>query len=919
MALHRSSNGQAPGEISTLPLRVLEHAVYRGPNLFANRPMIRIQIDLGTLEEWPTNRLPGFTDRLLAALPGLLDHGCSFRRPFGLVERLREGTWLGHVIEHVALELQALTGAGTTRGKTRSVFGRKGCYNILFVYEDEGCGVAAGSFAIQLVAALLPEHFRRVEALGRLRQPLLADPLDIPTVLARLRGSYARPPLGPTTRALVDAARKRNIPAVRLDQHSLVQLGQGSRQKRIRASMTGATSFVGVNIAGNKQLTRDLLAQASLPVPKGGVVPTEDEALALARRLGWPVVVKPLDGNHGRGVTIGVADETMLRAAFNVAQRHSRKVIVEQQLAGRDFRILVIAGQVAAVAERRPAHVIGDGQSSIRALVGRENRDPRRGTGHANALTRIVCDAAVLAVLARAGMDLDSVPAAGQAVYLRDTANLSTGGAAIDRTDDIHPANAAVAVQAAAVTGLDVCGIDFLSPDIALPVACTGGGIVEVNAAPGLRMHLAPSEGTARDVAAPVIGALFPRGARARIPILAVTGTNGKSTTVRMVGRILRCAGLNVGMTTTTGLYHNEHLMKRSDASGPRSARSVLANPCVDVAVLETARGGILREGLGFDRCDIGAVLNVTEDHLGLLGIDRLEQLAEVKGVVARAVHRRGAAVLNADDPLCRRITRSVRGQTIWFSLCGGAERPGFIGDHLARGGTAVVLEHEAIVLHRADARTTVTTVAQVPSTLAGAARFNTANALAATAICVGAGIAPERIREGLQAFNSSFEDNPGRLNVHDVHGVKFIVDYAHNPAALRALGGLLHTLRRQHRRVMGMVSIPGDRRDDDIAAMGALAAGLFDEIVFREAPDGRGRATGEVNAMMTASALAAGMDVHCVHRVLDEIDAAEHLLRLARPGDLVVLLPTAIEGVWSRVLGYRPGWTSGLHGQANG
>jgi cyanophycin synthetase len=893
------------------PARLLEWTVYRGPHLFSARPMIRMQLDLGALEEWPTDRLPCFTERLLAMLPGLADHGCSYRAPLGFVKRLHQGTWLGHVIEHVALELQKLAGSSVTRGKTRSVKGRPGVYNILFQYREEEVGIAAGLHAIRLVGALLPDAFAGP---GNLR---ILGPIpdwastDIEAVVSDLEEKRRRSAYGPTTQALVDEAARRYIPVTRLNDGSLVQLGYGSRQKRLRASITGDTSQIGVDIAGDKDQAKRLLTQAGLPAPRGAVVRTAEDAAREARRLGWPVVVKPLDGNHGRGVTLGIDNEEKLGTAFAVAQKISRRVIVEQQLVGSDHRLLVIGGKLVAVAERVPAHVVGDGASSIQVLIDAVNLDPRRGAGHEKVLTRIVPDEAVRLILKARGLTLESVPGKGETVWLRDTANLSTGGTAIDRTDDIHPYNRSVAEQAAAVVGLDVCGIDFLCPDITRPVSETGGGIVEVNAAPGFRMHLEPSSGTPRDVARPVLDLLFPRGRSSRIPIFAITGTNGKSTTARMVARILRERGDNVGMTTTTGVYFNEHLLKRADASGPKSARMVLANAAVDAAVLETARGGILREGLGFDYADVGAVLNVTADHLGIKGIDTIEDLADVKGVVTESVARRGHSVLNADDPMCERVARHARGTIVWFSLLGGAPISGRLKRHVADGGMAVVREPGrdggTIVLHRGGERIVVIEAAAIPATLGGIAEFNIANACAAIAMCAAQGVALESIRAGLAAFTTSFEDSPGRMNVHDAHGMRIIMDYAHNPAGLTALGRVIEGMRHRYNRVLGMVSIPGDRRNDDIMAMGRIAAGLFDEVVFREAPDGRGRVEGEVNSLMSHGAIEAGMSPSSIHRILKEEDAVESLLRSGRPGDLIVLLPSAVDAIWRMITEFEP------------
>jgi cyanophycin synthetase len=869
--------------------------------------MIRLRLDLGALEGWPTNRLPDFVESLLNVLPGLARHGCSYREPGGLVQRMREGTWLGHVIEHVALELQTMAGVPVSRGKTRSVKGQAGVYDILYCFVDSVSGLAAGRAAIELVHGLLPRDLKGVSGLDRVAEPIANDPVDVATIVSVLRRLVTKNGFGPSTKSIVDEALRRGIPVLRLNDASLVQFGYGSRQQRIRASVTGATSLIGAELAGDKAAAKVLLEDAGLPVPSGRAVRSLDEAMAAARQLRWPVVVKPLNGNHGRGVTTGVTNTETLKAAFTEAVRTSRSVIVERELPGNDHRILVVNREVVAAAERIPARVTGDGQHSVAALIDAVNSDPRRGDGHENVLTRIAVDSAVRAMLESQGFDLGSIPRHNQVVRLRGTANLSTGGTAIDRTDAIHPDNAEIAIQAAAIIGLDVAGIDMLTPDISQSVRETGGGIVEVNAAPGLRMHLQPSEGTPRDVARPIVASLFPRRHRSRIPIFAITGTNGKSTTARMVARILCEAGYRVGLTSTSGVYIDGRLQVAGDSSGPKSARMVLRNPTVDAAVLEAARGGILREGLGFDRCDVGAVLNVSADHLGLKGIDTVEDLARVKSIVAESVARRGYAVLNADDPLTRKMARHAGGQIVWFSSRVDTAATEPIRSHVDAGGMAVVQEGGDIILYKFG-RNVVVPVTDVPSTLGGAAEFNIANALAATAITASFGISTDIIALALRAFTTSFEDSPGRLNILDAHGIRIIVDYAHNPAALAALGRLVDHLRRPGARAFGMVSIPGDRRDQDLIEMGALASDIFDEIMFREAPDGRGRPVGSINALMTEGAIAAGKAPQYVHRLVNEEDATDECLRRARPGDLVVLMPTDVDGIWQRVTEFAEG-----------
>ncbi|MCB5177200.1 cyanophycin synthetase [Microvirga lenta] len=896
-------------------MNVIERGVYRGAHLYSLTPMIRFKLDLGALEQWPSNLLPGFTERLLAFLPGLHQHGCSFHEPGGFVRRLEEGTWLGHVAEHVAIELQSLTGIRVTRGKTRSVRGEPGVYNVMYSYQEEDTGLLAGRLALQLVDSLLPPELQGVRGLDRIYrdedEPALQGGFDLQSALKALKYVHRRKALGPTTQSLVLEAERRGIPVIRLDDQSLVQLGTGRHQKRIRASITSLTPSISTDAASDKDLTKAILSDAGIPVPRGDVVRSAGDAVRAAERIGYPVVVKPLDGNHGRGVSIDLSTPEAVTQAFEEAARHSRRVIVESCFTGRDHRILVVNGEVVAVAERVPAHVVGDGRRSIAALVEEVNQDPRRGEGHENVMTRITVGDHARGVLAKAGLTPESVPELGQVVYLCDTANLSTGGTAVDRTDDIHPDNALIARRAARAIGLDVAGIDFIAPDITRSVRETGGGIIEVNAAPGFRMHLQPSEGRPRNVARPVVDMLFPRGAPTRIPVLAITGTNGKSTTARMVGHILRANGLNVGLTSTTGIYVNGDRIVEADASGPWSARVILKDPTVDVAVLETARGGILREGLGFTECDVGLVTNVQPDHLGLKGIDTIEDLAWVKSVVVEAVHRNGTSILNADDPMTVGMRRRAGGRIGYFSLHGGADMPDFLREHIEDGGFAVVREPGRgnggeIVIHEDGDSIQLMRASEIPATLDGLAEFNVQNALGAVAMAYAQGVPVNIIRMALSTYTTSFEHSPGRLNVFDGHGFRVILDYAHNPAGLQALGDLILKMRPRHRRVIGMINIPGDRRDDDMREMGALATRYFDEIIFREDPARRGRRPGEIVALLAEGALSAGFPEQRISLILEEDEAADLCLRMAQPGDLVVLTPTDVEAMWQQVLDFR-------------
>ena len=903
-----SNNDNATGAAGE-PVQVLETGVYRGPHYYSHTPFVRVMLDLGRMEEWPSNRVPDFNDRLIALLPGLERHGCSLKRRGGFIQRLRDGTWFGHVAEHVALELQTLAGTRVTRGKTRSLKGRTGVYNVMFAYQEEPVGLMAGRMALELLDSLLPDDLRGIRGLDRVYR--LDSEFDFDRRLVDLKRLVRRSAYGPTTKSLVDEANRRGIPVMRLNEGSFIQLGQGKHQQRIRASVTSNTSLVAVEAAGDKNFTKKLLGESGIPVPRGVVVRSADDAVREARRLRYPLVTKPLDGNHGRGVTIGIMDEEGLRFGFAeaLAAAKGRDIIIEQFFQGNDHRILVVDGRLIAVAERVPAHVIGDGIHSISALVEQVNKDPRRGEGHENVMTRIRIDAHVREYLSRSGMDVGSIPDAGQIVYLRATANLSTGGTAVDRTNEVHPDNVDIARRAALVIGLDIAGIDFIAPDITKSVRETGGGVIEVNAAPGFRMHLDPSEGAPRDVARPVIEMLFPRGERGRVPIIAITGTNGKSTTGRMVKHILRYTGSTVGLTSTSGVYINDVLVSEGDATGPRSARMVLRDPTVEIAVLETARGGLLREGLAFQESDIGAVLNVAPDHLGLKGIETVEDLAEVKSLIIETVGRRGTSVLNADDPLTVKMARRARGRVAWFSLKGGADMPVFLRHHIEDGGMAVIREPGdeggTIVHYSRGVREIVMKAGDIPGTLHGMATFNVANALAAAAICIAHDVPVLTIRGAMAAFQSTFEQNPGRLNVHDAHGFRVILDYAHNSAGLLALGEVVQGLRHRYKRSIGVISIPGDRRDEDIRELGRIAAGIFDELFFREDPATRGRPGGEVMNLLEEGAFEGGASREHVHSIAGEAAATAAALTAAHAGDLVIVTPTEVNATWQQILAF--------------
>jgi cyanophycin synthetase len=884
-------------------LQIVQTQVFRGPNYFSYDPAIRLVVDLGSLEHWPSNTIPGFNDTLLEMLPGVGEHSCSRGHAGGFRERLEEGTWAGHVAEHIAIELQRESGAQVYRGKTRST-GTPGQYNVTFGYWEEQVGLAAGRLAVRLVNHLV--------------KPEKGFEFDLE--LERLILLAERRAFGPSTQAILDEAASRDVPYIRLNDQSLVQLGQGKYQQRIRATMTSKTSALAVDIAGDKQLTRQLLESAGLPVPPGRIVRTADEAVEAAKRVGFPVVVKPLDGNHGRGVGLDLTSVRAVRGAFSRALKESRRgwVVVEGMVTGRDYRLLVIGGHMVAVAERVPAHVIGDGKHTVRELVAEENADPRRGIGHEKVLTRIKIDEVAEALVRSQGYELDDVPEADTMVLLAATGNMSTGGSAIDRTWDAHEDNVEIAEEAARVVGLDVAGIDFIAPDITVPVRETGGAIVEVNAAPGFRMHTHPTDGEPQYVARPVIDLLFPAGSPSRIPIVAVTGSNGKTTTVRMIAHVMKNMGHKVGLTSTDGILIDGRLTKRVDASGPRSAQTVLQNPRVDFAVFEVARGGILREGLGYGRNDVAVVLNVTGDHLGLRDIDTIEQLAAVKRVIVEAVPRDGFAVLNADDRLVLEMRKHCSGNVILFTMNEDHE---LIERWVRRGRKAVVLQHddkgELIVLRDGRRTMPVGYTHQFPATFDGRARMNVQNLLAAVAACHVSGAHLHDIRHGLRTFTTDFFQAPGRLNLVDLGGVTVLLDYAHNAAGLQMVGDFVERMTSEpppahpgepswsaNLRV-AVVATAGDRRDEDMRELGRVAARYFDEVIVREDVHTRGRDRGETGSLVMQGldeARAQGARVGSAELITDELDACRSALDRSRPGDLVVLCVDRAAEVWDEI-----------------
>jgi cyanophycin synthetase len=879
-------------------MKVLETRVYRGPNVYSLGPAIRLRVDLGELEDYPTLRLPGFNERLLELIPTLHEHTCSYGEPGGFVRRMREdqGTWLGHVLEHVAIELQCLAGTRVTFGKTRSQGLPRSQYHVIYAFAEQAVGTAAGELALAIIRHLLPPD----------RAAHDPEPFDYRAELEALVRLAQRRAFGPSTAALVRAAEERDIPWIRLNDRSLVQLGHGKFQRRIQATITSETRHTAVEIASDKRLTNQILADLGLPVPRQVRVYDAEQAVEEAAVLGYPVVVKPLDGNHGKGVGIGLRTPEQVGAAFEKAAHYSSTVLVETFQEGHDYRLLVVAGKLLAVAQRVPGHVVGDGRHTLAELIDLVNQDPRRGVGHEKVLTRLELDDQALRLIAAAGLTPRSVLPAGETFYLRSTGNLSTGGTSIDKTDVIHYDNRIMAERGVRAIGLDVGGVDFISPDVSRSYKEVGGAIVEINAAPGFRMHTAPTEGTPRDVAGPVIDMLFPQGTPYRIPIAAITGTNGKTTTTRMVGHILKLSGHTVGMATSDGVYIDGVLTVKGDMTGPWASHLVLRDPTVDAAVLETARGGIVRSGLGWRRCAVGAVLNVASDHIGMGGIESLDELADVKQVIVEVA--RDYCVLNADDERVVRMAQHSQARPLYVTM---DPRNPLVAAHVRdERGAAVALEEglsgRMIVLYQNGEQVPLLPARQVPATAEGYAVHNVQNAMFAAAIAYGMKIGVENIRQGLRTFTADFFQTPGRLNFYNEHPFRVLLDYAHNAHGMEAMARTIRGLGVHGRRI-GVIAAPGDRRDEDIAALAAAAAPAFDRVLLREDDNRRGRAPGEVGELLRRGLIAAGFPAERIAPgVHDEEQAVAKALAAARAGDLVVIFGDKLARVWDQIVGFR-------------
>ena len=849
-------------------MKILDIKVMRGPNYWSNyrQKLIVMKLDLEGTEDFPTNRIDGFAERLEALMPSLYSHRCSKKEPGGFFQRVREGTWMGHVIEHIALELQSLAGMECGFGRTRSS-GEHGIYHVVFSYQVENAGIYAARAAVRIAVALendMPYN--------------ISNDIKELTRINRIEG------LGPSTISIINEARKRNIPYKRLDKDSLIMLGYGVHQKLIEATMACTTSSIGVEIASNKEATKQLLANSFVPVPKGKQTRTKSELEQAIEELGFPLVIKPLNGNQGKGITTNIRSKEQAHRAFELAKTISTDVIVERYIHGQDYRFLVIDYKLIAVAKRTPAMIVGDDKSTIQELIDKTNSDPRRGEDHEKILTTIKVDAVTNSILIEKNLTLNSVLPCGEILYLKDTANLSTGGTARDVTDVVHPYNVFLAERVARLMNLDICGIDIVAQDIQTPITEKTGAIVEVNSGPGFRMHLSPTKGLARNVAEPVIKMLFPPGTPSRIPIVAVTGTNGKTTTVRLIAHIAKLAGYTVGFTNTDGIYIQEQEVFHGDCSGPGSAEVVLRDPIVDFAVLECARGGILRSGLGFDKCDVSIVTNISEDHLGLDDINTLEQLTRVKSVVPRSTLDDGYAILNADDDLVYNMKNDLDCNIALFSTKESNER---IKQHCENKGIAAFIDRGYFTVCKGQWRTRIAKVKDVPLTFEGRSECMIKNVLAAILAAIARDFSVEVIRAALKTFIPSPEQTPGRFNIFKFKGVELMVDYAHNVGALNELKKFLDTIHASLK--VGIIAGVGDRRDEDIRNIGFCAGQMFDEIIIRHDKDGRGRANDVLTNLLMEGIISANADAF-VNVISDECEAIQYAIDNAREGSFIVV-----------------------------
>ena len=854
-------------------MKILKVQALRGPNIWSvqRKKLIQMRLDLEEMEQFPTNKIEGFRERLEIMFPSMIEHRCSEGVRGGFFSRIERGTWMGHVIEHIALEIQTLAGMETGFGRTRETK-TLGTYNVVFSYTEENVGMFAAESAVAIAESLIN-----------------GTEYDLESDIKQMRQIRERVRLGPSTGSIVEEAVARDIPWIRLGTNSLVQLGYGVNQMRFQATITCKTSNIAVNIACNKEDTKRMLNDASIPVASGSICSDNEELEETIKKIGYPIVIKPLDGNHGKGASINVTNWEDAVSGLAYAKEYSRRVIVEKFITGFDFRVLVIDNKLVAAAKRVPANVIGNGKNNIQELIDTVNLDPKRGYGHENVLTEITVDRDTLDLLERLEYTLDTIPKNGEIVYLKSTANLSTGGTSVDVTDMMHPENIFLAERISRIIGLDICGVDIMAENLTQPLKENGGVILEVNAAPGFRMHLAPSEGLPRNVASPVIDMLYPLGKPSRIPIIAVTGTNGKTTTTRLLAHIVKNNGYKVGFTTSDGIYIQNHMMEKGDTTGPLSAEYILKDPTVEFAILETARGGILRSGLGFSRSDIAIITNIQEDHLGLNDIHTLDDLARVKSTVVRSVKKDGWAILNADDEYCMKIATELNCNIAYFSM---DEDSPLVKKLCKEGKIVAVYENGFITVKKGEWKIRIERATHVPLTMGGKAKFMISNVLAATLASYLWGFKTEDISLSLQTFIPSAAQTPGRMNIFEFKKFKVLIDFAHNPSGYKGVEEYLQSVDANKK--IGIIAGVGDRRDEDIKECAKIAGRMFDHIIIRQEKHLRGRTEEEIINLILEGIAESGRTV--THEIISkEVEAIKHAINSAEEGSFITALSDVV------------------------
>ncbi|WP_186428726.1 cyanophycin synthetase [Clostridium sp. BSD9I1] len=843
-------------------MKVIEIAWYEGRNIYSHRPCIKLDLDLEGYSDVPSNKIENFNSGLLQILPELREHRCGIDEEGGFVKRLNEGTYLAHICEHMILAIQNKLGIEAKYGKAREVNGDH--YYIIYEYKYKKTGIDTGKLAVSLINSLIKnEDINMDKDINKLKNTLISEEL------------------GPSTLAILEEAKKRGIPAIRLNEGSVFQLGYGSTSKLIEATVSNNTGCIPVDIACDKLLTKNILQRQCIPVADGEEVKSPIQMLMLADRIGFPVVLKPRFGNQGKGVLVNLRNEQELIKAYKTIIKEYKEIIIEKYVVGKDYRVCVVDGKVVAVSERIPPYVTGDGKSTIEQLIEKLNKDPRRGEGHEKPLTKIKINDELINYISKNSYYLESIPEEGEKISLRENANLSTGGVAVDYTDSICDENIDICVRAAKAVGLDICGIDVCCTDISKPI---DGVIIEINAAPGIRMHEIPYEGQQRNVSGAIIDMLF-KNVENQIPVVSVTGTNGKTTTTRLISYVLSLVGHRTGMTTTGGIYVNNKCISKGDTTGYNSAMTVLLNKDVDAAVLETARGGIIRKGLAYDLADVGVITNIASDHLGLDGINSIEELAFVKSLVGEAVKDDGYVVLNADDKMSMSIRSRIKSNIILFSKDKHNED---VLQHIKNGGKSIYIENNYICLENNEGMTPIIKVKDIKITVDGKLEYNIENAMAACAALIGLNIDLKLIRKGMKNFYPDEEHNPGRFNMYRINDITVILDYGHNIEGYKAV--LEGAKKLRCKRLIGIIGVPGDRKDENILSLGKISGENFDYIYIKEDEDRRGRKVGEVAELLERGVRQTNFNTKNVNVVLNEKDALLEAIKNSRKGDLIIV-----------------------------